>query len=80
MPNIEKVENLVIGSGGAGKFVAWTMAGAGRRTIVVERAFIGGACPNVCLSPQQEHDLFSQGHFTGQAGRRVRPQNRVVKR
>jgi pyruvate/2-oxoglutarate dehydrogenase complex dihydrolipoamide dehydrogenase (E3) component len=53
MPNIEKVENLVIGSGGAGKFVAWTMAGAGRRTIVVERAFIGGACPNVACLPSK---------------------------
>lgn len=38
MPNIEKVENLVIGSGGAGKFVAWTMAGAGRRTMSPSRA------------------------------------------
>ena len=53
MPNIEKVENLVIGSGGAGKFVAWTMAGAGRRTMVVERAFIGGACPNVACLPSK---------------------------
>jgi pyruvate/2-oxoglutarate dehydrogenase complex dihydrolipoamide dehydrogenase (E3) component len=53
MPNIEKVENLVIGSGGAGKFVAWTMAGAGRRTIVIERAFIGGACPNVACLPSK---------------------------
>src|SRR5215471_13582134 len=53
MPNLEKVENLVIGSGGAGKFVAWTMAGAGRRTIVVERAFIGGACPNVACLPSK---------------------------
>jgi choline dehydrogenase-like flavoprotein len=30
MSDIEKYENLVIGSGGAGKFIAWTMAGAGR--------------------------------------------------
>src|SRR5215469_3892228 len=53
MPNIEKVENLVIGSGGAGKFVAWTLAGEGRRTLVVERAFIGGACPNVACLPSK---------------------------
>ena len=25
MPNIERYENLVIGSGGAGKFMAWTI-------------------------------------------------------
>ena len=34
MSNIEKYENLVIGSGGAGKFIAWTMADAGRRTVM----------------------------------------------
>ena len=27
MPSIEKYEYLVIGRGGAGKFMAWTMAG-----------------------------------------------------
>lgn len=35
MPNIEKFENLVIGSGGAGKLIAWTIAEAGRRTAMV---------------------------------------------
>src|SRR5215831_7783573 len=53
MPNVERVENLVIGSGGAGKFVAWTMAGAGRRTALVERDLIGGACPNVACLPSK---------------------------
>jgi pyruvate/2-oxoglutarate dehydrogenase complex dihydrolipoamide dehydrogenase (E3) component len=53
VPNIERVENLVLGSGGAGKFVAWTRAGAGRRTVLVERALIGGACPNVACRPSK---------------------------
>jgi pyruvate/2-oxoglutarate dehydrogenase complex dihydrolipoamide dehydrogenase (E3) component len=53
MSNIEKFENLVIGSGGAGKFVAWTMAGAGHRTAVVERWLLGGACPNVACLPSK---------------------------
>jgi pyruvate/2-oxoglutarate dehydrogenase complex dihydrolipoamide dehydrogenase (E3) component len=53
MSNIERVENLVLGSGGAGKFVAWTMAAAGRRTAVVERAMLGGACPNVACLPSK---------------------------
>src|SRR5579862_7100159 len=53
MSNIEKFENLVIGSGGSGKFVAWTMAGAGRRTAVVERWLLGGACPNVACLPSK---------------------------
>ncbi len=53
MSNIEKYENLVLGSGGAGKFVAWTMAEAGRRTALVERGALGGACPNVACLPSK---------------------------
>ncbi len=53
MPNVEKFENLVIGSGGSGKFVAWTMGDAGRRTAMVERWLLGGACPNVACLPSK---------------------------
>ena len=53
MSDIEKYENLVIGSGGAGKFVAWTMSEAGRRTAMVERRALGGACPNVACLPSK---------------------------
>jgi pyruvate/2-oxoglutarate dehydrogenase complex dihydrolipoamide dehydrogenase (E3) component len=53
MPSTEKFENVVIGSGGAGKFMGWTMAGAGRRTALVERGALGGACPNVACLPSK---------------------------
>jgi pyruvate/2-oxoglutarate dehydrogenase complex dihydrolipoamide dehydrogenase (E3) component len=53
MSNIEKYENLVIGSGGSGKFIAWTMGDAGRRTAMVERRLLGGACPNVACLPSK---------------------------
>src|SRR6202051_4749054 len=53
MSNIEKYENLVLGSGGAGKFIAWTMAEAGRRTAMIERRALGGACPNVACLPSK---------------------------
>ena len=53
MPNIERYENLIIGSGGAGKFIAWTMTGAGHRTALVERQALGGACPNVACLPSK---------------------------
>ncbi len=53
MANVEKIENLVIGSGGSGKFVGWTMAGAGRRTAMIERGALGGACPNVACLPSK---------------------------
>jgi pyruvate/2-oxoglutarate dehydrogenase complex dihydrolipoamide dehydrogenase (E3) component len=45
--------NLVIGSGGAGKFVAWTLAPSGQKTIVVERSLIGGSCPNIACLPSK---------------------------
>ncbi|HVN29789.1 MAG TPA: FAD-dependent oxidoreductase [Candidatus Binataceae bacterium] len=53
MSNLEKYENLVIGSGGAGKLMAWTMGGAGRRVALVERGALGGACPNVACLPSK---------------------------
>ena len=53
MPHAEKYEVLVIGSGEAGKYLAWTMAKAGHRTAVVERKMIGGSCPNVACLPSK---------------------------
>ena len=46
-------EILVIGSGEAGKYLAWTMAKAGKRTAVVERALVGGSCPNIACLPSK---------------------------
>jgi choline dehydrogenase-like flavoprotein len=37
VPDVEKYEILVFGSGEAGKYLAWTMAKAGHRTAMVER-------------------------------------------
>ena len=47
----EHFQNLVIGSGEAGKFITWHLAGLGQRTAVVERSAVGGACPNVACLP-----------------------------
>jgi hypothetical protein len=35
--------------------MAWTMAGAGHRTAVIERKLVDGSCPNIAMSSQQEH-------------------------
>ena len=51
--SVEQFQNLVIGSGVAGKIIAWTLAKRGQRTIVVERAMIGGSCPNVACLPSK---------------------------
>jgi pyruvate/2-oxoglutarate dehydrogenase complex dihydrolipoamide dehydrogenase (E3) component len=49
----EKYDVLVFGGGTAGKLAAWTMAKEGRRTAVIDRKFIGGACPNVACLPSK---------------------------
>jgi pyruvate/2-oxoglutarate dehydrogenase complex dihydrolipoamide dehydrogenase (E3) component len=49
----EKYDVLVLGSGTAGKVMAWTMAKEGRRTAVVERKYIGGSCANVACLPSK---------------------------
>jgi pyruvate/2-oxoglutarate dehydrogenase complex dihydrolipoamide dehydrogenase (E3) component len=49
----DRFDILIIGSGEAGKYLAWTMAKAGRRTAVVERGLIGGACPNIACLPSK---------------------------
>jgi pyruvate/2-oxoglutarate dehydrogenase complex dihydrolipoamide dehydrogenase (E3) component len=53
VPEIETYEILVIGSGVAGKYLAWTMAKAGHRAAVVERKLIGGSCPNIACLPSK---------------------------
>ena len=53
MSQPEQFEVLILGSGTAGKLTAWHMGGAGRRTAVVERRWIGGACPNIACMPSK---------------------------
>jgi pyruvate/2-oxoglutarate dehydrogenase complex dihydrolipoamide dehydrogenase (E3) component len=49
----DRYDVLVVGSGEAGKYLAWTMAKAGRRTALVERKLIGGSCPNIACLPSK---------------------------
>jgi pyruvate/2-oxoglutarate dehydrogenase complex dihydrolipoamide dehydrogenase (E3) component len=53
MPTSENYENLIIGSGEAGKYLAWSLARSGQRTAVVERRYVGGQCPNVACLPSK---------------------------
>jgi pyruvate/2-oxoglutarate dehydrogenase complex dihydrolipoamide dehydrogenase (E3) component len=52
MAKVEKYDDLIIGSGIAGKFAAWTRDSR-RRTVIVERGLLGGACPNVACLPSK---------------------------
>jgi pyruvate/2-oxoglutarate dehydrogenase complex dihydrolipoamide dehydrogenase (E3) component len=53
MLEIDRYQNLVLGSGESGKYIAWTLAKAGERTAVVERGLIGGSCPNIACLPME---------------------------
>ncbi len=53
MSEPDRYDVLVIGSGEAGKYLAWTLAKQGRRTALVERKMIGGSCPNVACLPSK---------------------------
>jgi len=53
MAAVDNYDVLVIGDGEAGKYLAWTMAGEGHGTAVVERKLIGGSCPNIACMPSK---------------------------
>ena len=50
---IEYFQNLMIGSGVAGKIIVWTQARQGQKTVVVERSMVRGSCPNVASLPSK---------------------------
>src|SRR6516162_6442583 len=53
--NNEHWRNVVIGSGEGGKYLAWHLAQLGEPTMVIERKYIGGSCPNInCLPAKNE--------------------------
>ena len=52
-PQTEHYDLLVLGSGEAGKYIAWTMASAGKKAAVIERRYIGGSCPNIACLPSK---------------------------
>ena len=53
MTAAEHFENVILGGGAAGKLISWDLAGAGRRTAVIERGLIGGSCPNIACLPSK---------------------------
>ena len=53
MPATDRYDILVVGSGEAGKYLAWTLSKAGHRTALIERKMVGGSCPNVACLPSK---------------------------
>jgi pyruvate/2-oxoglutarate dehydrogenase complex dihydrolipoamide dehydrogenase (E3) component len=68
MSEPEHYEVLILGSGEAGKLLAWHLAQAGRRTVIVERRWVGGSCPNIaCLPSKNEIWSARVAHLTQHA-------------
>ena len=53
VPHPEEFDVVVLGSGEAGKYIAWTLARKGMRAIVIERKLVGGSCPNIACLPSK---------------------------
>jgi pyruvate/2-oxoglutarate dehydrogenase complex dihydrolipoamide dehydrogenase (E3) component len=53
MANPEEYDLVVLGSGEAGKILAWTLAAEGQRAAVIERRYLGGSCPNIACLPSK---------------------------
>lgn len=66
MPIPEQYDVVVLGSGEAGKYVAWTQAKKGKRAVVIERKYIGGSCPNIACLPSKNiiHSAKVASYFT----------------
>jgi pyruvate/2-oxoglutarate dehydrogenase complex dihydrolipoamide dehydrogenase (E3) component len=55
MPEVQAYQDIIVGSGEGGKYLAWRLGKQGRRTALIERRWIGGSCPNVnCLPSKNE--------------------------
>jgi pyruvate/2-oxoglutarate dehydrogenase complex dihydrolipoamide dehydrogenase (E3) component len=67
---------LVLGSGQGGKLLAWHLAQSGRRTVAVERRYVGGSCPNIACMPSKNeiwgarvaHLVHHAAHFGTMTG------------
>src|SRR3989454_10957372 len=50
----EEFDLVILGGGTGSTIAAWTFAGEGKQVAVVERKYIGGACPNNACLPSKK--------------------------
>src|SRR5580693_5899939 len=58
MSQTEHFDVVILGSGQGGKQLAWHLGRAGKKVAVVERRWVGGACPAVACLPSK-NELWS---------------------
>lgn len=69
MPQTERFDILILGSGQGGKLLAWHLASSGKKVAVVERRWVGGSCPAVaCLPSKNEIWSARVAHTVQHAG------------
>ena len=51
--SVEEYDLVILGGGTGSTVAAWTFAAEGRRVAVIERRYIGGACPNIACLPSK---------------------------
>src|ERR1700739_2966323 len=69
MTEIVQYDVLILGSGEAGKSLAWTFAKAKHRVALVERGLIGGSCPNIACLPSKNVINSARGAMLFRHGR-----------
>lgn len=70
MSDVERLDAIIIGTGQAGKPLAGALAGAGRRTAIIERDRVGGTCVEGSRRGLEEHEtlelIMGEARFTGE--------------
>jgi pyruvate/2-oxoglutarate dehydrogenase complex dihydrolipoamide dehydrogenase (E3) component len=49
----EEYDLVILGGGTGSTVAAWTFAGEGKHVAVIDRKYIGGACPNIACLPSK---------------------------
>jgi pyruvate/2-oxoglutarate dehydrogenase complex dihydrolipoamide dehydrogenase (E3) component len=64
----ERVDAVVVGAGQGGKPLAIDLAKSGRRTVLVERKWVGGTCINVGCTPTKTMVASARAAYTARRG------------
>ncbi len=72
MPDVERYDALVLGTGEAGKYMAWHLGAGGKRVAAIERKLDWRRVPKCGLPADQERRSRSKGRLLFPARRRVR--------
>jgi pyruvate/2-oxoglutarate dehydrogenase complex dihydrolipoamide dehydrogenase (E3) component len=70
----DRYRNGIVGSGEGGKYLGWHLAQSGQPTVVLERRWIGGSCPNINCLPSKNEIWSAKVAHPRSSCQSVRPQ------